>query len=730
MHTPTLDATTPTPSPSLARLLRKRDGRLVPFEPRRIETALAKAGAATGEFDERIARRLAAKVLARLPDDLDATPPSVEEVQDLAEEVLLASPYRATAKAYILYRDQHARLREWRSRADIDLVDGYLRRTDWQVRENANMGYSLQGLNNYIASSVSQNYWLEAVYSPRIRSAHQEGDLHLHDLNQLSVYCVGWDLQDLLLQGFRGVPGKAQSKPARHFRTALGQIVNFFYTLQGEAAGAQAFSSFDTFLAPFIRADRLDFTQVKQALQEFVFNINVPTRVGFQAPFTNVTLDLICPRHLADQAVILGGEFGDTTYGEHQPEMDLFNRAFFEVMSEGDAVGRIMTFPIPTINLTKEFDWDSPSLEGLWEMTSRYGIPYFSNFIHSDLDPADSRSMCCRLRIDNSRLEHRGGGLFGAHPLTGSIGVVTLNLPRAAHRAFQEAGGGAPGFAAFRGILRELLEISRDSLERKRKALEQLTDSGLFPYTGHYLRSMKERFGSHWRNHFSTIGIVGMNEACENLGLGSISEDRAREFALETLDFLRSELERFQEETGNLYNLEATPAEGTSHRLALKDKARFPDIVVANEAQVRNGAAAPFYTNSSHLPVDADIDLFDALDHQDDLQTRYTGGTVLHLFLGEYLPDPMSVKALVRGIAQSYRLPYFSLTPTFSICPGDGYLSGEHFHCPICSQRTEVYSRVVGYLRPVDQWNEGKQAEFDIRSTFDLPSSAPARSSR
>jgi ribonucleoside-triphosphate reductase len=704
--------------------IKKRDGTVSDFDASRIAKAIAKAGGATGEFDAGMARKLTLRVLALLPAAATDSIPSVEEVQDLVEEVLLASPFRATAKAYILYRDQHAKLREIREKADIDLVDGYLGKLDWQVRENSNMSYSLQGLNNYIASAVSQTYWLNSIYTPRIREAHEAGELHLHDLNQLSVYCVGWDLQDLLREGFKGVSGKAEARPARHLRTALGQIVNFFYTLQGEAAGAQAFSSFDTLLAPFIRADGLDYPQVKQALQEFVFNINVPTRVGFQTPFTNVTLDLSCPEHFRDQAVVLGGELSETTYGEHQREMDLFNRAFFEVMSEGDAKGRVMTFPIPTINLTKGFDWDNPAWKGLWEMTGRYGIPYFSNFIHSDLDPSDARSMCCRLRIDNTQLEMRGGGLFGAHPLTGSVGVVTLNLPRAAYEAAAESRTPDGRLREFRRILGERMDIARDSLEIKRKFLERLTDSGLFPYTSFYLRHMRERSGCHWKNHFSTIGLVGMSEACENLGLGDIGSARGREFALATLDFMRERLVGYQTETGNLYNLEATPAEGTSYRLARKDKESHPGILAANEKAVREHGTAPYYTNSSHLPVDFTDDLFEALDHQDELQTRYTGGTVLHLYLGERIDDPEAVKSLVRTIAEGYRMPYFSLTPTFSVCPEHGYLDGEHFTCPRCGSPSEVYSRVVGYLRPVQQWNEGKQAEFAERSAYRTPETA------
>lgn len=710
---------------SFPRIL-KRDGKAADFDSTRIARAIAKAGAATGEFDDATARRLSLKVLALLPSAVTDSVPTVEDVQDLVEEVLLASPFRRTARAYIVYRDQHARLREIRDKASIDLVDGYLRKLDWQVRENSNMSYSLQGLNNYIASAVSQTYWLNSIYTPEIRSAHESGAFHIHDLNQLSVYCVGWDLHDLLCQGFQGVSGKAEARPARHFRTALGQIVNFFYTLQGEAAGAQAFSSFDTLLAPFIRADGLDYAQVKQALQEFVFNINVPTRVGFQTPFTNVTLDLVCPEHFRDQPVVVGGVFLETTYGQHQEEMDLFNRAFFEVMCEGDAKGRVMTFPIPTINLSKGFDWENPAWRGLWEMTGRYGIPYFSNFINSELDPADARSMCCRLRIDNTKLEHRGGGLFGSHPLTGSVGVVTLNLPRAAWEAAREAETPEERKMAFLAIVEQRMELARESLEIKRKFLERLTDAGLFPYTSFYLRHMRERTGAFWKNHFSTIGIVGMNEACENLGLGGIASPDGRALAVETLEFMRIVLDRFHTDTGNLWNLEATPAEGTSYRLARRDRDTLPGAIAANEDDVVDDGAAPYYTNSTHLPVDHTDDLFEALEHQDDLQTLYTGGTVLHLFLGERVADPDAVRELVRTIAENHRLPYFSLTPTFSVCPEHGHLEGEHAMCPRCGRESEVYSRVVGYLRPVRQWNEGKQAEFSRRRVYKAPASVAA----
>lgn len=698
------------PQPAAFRQIRKRDGELESFELMKIAEAIAKAGRATGEFTEEIARRLSIRVLATAQSLLPEVP-TVEQIQDIVEEVLIGSTFKKTAKAYILYRDQHEAQREISEKADLSLVDSYLDKLDWRVNENSNMAFSLQGLNNFVASEVTKTYWLRKIYPPEVRQAHLSGDLHLHDLGLLSVYCVGWDLQDLLLSGFRGVAGKAESRPARHFRTALGQIVNFFYTLQGEAAGAQAFSSFDTLLAPFVRKDRLGLVEVKQALQEFVFNLNVPTRVGFQTPFTNLTMDLKPPATLAGQAAIIGGEYQGQNYGEFQAEMDLINQAFLDVLVEGDARGRVFTFPIPTYNITKDFDWDGPARQRLWEVTARYGIPYFANFVNSDLSPEDARSMCCRLRLDMRSLQRRGGGLFGANPLTGSIGVVTINLPR--------LGGLSSGEAEFLNRLDRQLEIAKVSLEIKRKVLEQFTDRALYPYSRYYLRSIKERTGNCWSNHFSTIGILGMNEACQNLLGCSVSDPQGKALALRVLDHLRGRLAGFQDETGHLYNLEATPAEGTSYRLAKEDKQRYPHLRCANEDDFQNGAK-PFYTNSTQLPVNHTDDIFEVLDHQDDLQARYTGGTVQHVFLGEEVTDTRAVQRFVQKVCESYRMPYFTLTPTFSICPDHGYLRGKVPTCPQCGARTEVYSRVVGYLRPVDQWNEGKQAEFEKRCTFSV----------
>jgi len=694
--------------------IEKRDGRIVEFDSSKITAAITKAGSATGEFSEREARKLTLRVLT-LAHDLRLGPvPKVEEIQDIVERVLLDSPFYKTAKAYILYREQHAQIRKITTRANVDLVNHYIEKLDWKIRENSNMSYSLQGLNNYISSAVTSEYWLNSIYPPEIRQAHAEGDLHIHDLNLLSVYCVGWDLMDLLRQGFKGVEGKVESSPPRHLRSALGQIVNFFYTLQGEAAGAQAISNFDTLLAPFVRYDRLQYREVKQALQEFIFNINIPTRVGFQTPFTNCTLDLHPPAILKNTPVVVGGVERPETYGEFQPEMDAINRAFAEVMLEGDAKGRVFTFPIPTYNLTADFDWANPNLEPVWRMTGKYGIPYFSNFINSDMSPEDARSMCCRLRLDNRELLKRGGGLFGANPLTGSIGVVTLNLPRIGYLSESETD--------FFARLARQARLAAESLTIKRKVLEQLTDKNLYPYSKFYLREIKQNAGIFWKNHFSTIGIIGMNEACLNFLDQDLTTDPGQTFALRVMDFLRETIAGFQETSGTLFNLEATPGEGTSYRLAMLDKKRFAKIICANEADVRGRGAAPYYTNSSQLPVGYTADLFETLKLQDELQCKYTGGTVLHIFLGEQVKDTVVIRNLVRKIAAHHRLPYFTLTPTFSICPTHGYLDGEQTRCRQCSEATEVYSGMMGYLRPVAQWNRGRPADFGDRTSVHIAS--------
>ena len=574
------------------------------------------------------------------------------------------------------------------------------------------MTFSLQGLNVHITQKVIANYWLSAIYPSEVREAHLNGEFHIHDLGTLGPYCVGWDLQDLLLVGFRGVRGKVESLPPKHFDVALMQVVNFLYTLQGEAAGAQAFSNFDTLLAPFIARDGLGYGEVKQAVQKFLFNMNVPTRVGFQTPFTNITLDLRVPGFLKNSPAIVGGQAGEQTYGEFQAEMDLFNRAFAECMSEGDASGRPFTFPIPTYNVTPDFPWESPELEPLWEMTAKYGIPYFSNFVNSDMKPDDVRSMCCRLRLDKRELRKRGGGLFGSNPLTGSTGVVTINLPRIGFEAESEE--------EFLRLLGERMEVARDSLVIKRQVLERFTERGLYPYSRFYLRGVKQATGQYWANHFSTIGIVGMNDALYNLNGLDLTGEQGVAFAVRALDFMRGKLSDFQAETGSIFNLEATPAEGTSHRLARIDQRLYPELrIYSLEHSNGSKARAPYYSNSTQLPVGFTDDVYTALRLQDPLQTRYTGGTVLHCFLGERLTSTQATRELVRNIAENFHLPYYTLTPTFSICEEHGYLSGEHSSCPRCGARCEVWSRSVGYLRPVDQWNEGKQAEFVDRRTYD-----------
>ena len=695
----------------------KRDGKIVDFNSEKITNAIQKAASTTNEFNAQTARQLTRQVIDITRKMVEKKQgnfraPSIEEIQDIVEYVLLSSDYKKTAKNYVLYREQHSKLREFVQSANVDMVDEYLKKLDWQVNENSNMSYSIQGLNNYIASNVSKSYWLNKIYTNDVKQAHVNGDIHIHDLNIVASYCVGWDLKDLLMQGFTGVQGKVQSKPAKHFRTALGQMVNFLYTMQGEAAGAQAFSNFDTLLAPFVRYDKLNYEQVKQAMQEFIFNLNVPTRVGFQTPFTNITMDLTVPSYYKNEGVIVGGDIKDETYGEFQEEMNMINKAFFEVMMEGDATGQVFTFPIPTYNITKDFDWDNPDLNGLWEMTAKYGIPYFSNFINSDMKPEDARSMCCRLRIDNRELEYRGGGLFGSNPLTGSIGVVTVNLPKIGFIANNEE--------EFFKLLKQRMDIAKTSLEEKRKIIEQLTDKDLYPYTKYYLRDIKKRFGVYWKNHFSTIGLIGMNEACLNLlGVG-IADEKGRAFAIKVMDYMREVIKGYQIETGNNYNLEASPAEGTSYRLAKNDKKNLISIKVANDKEYYENGAKPFYTNSTHLPVNYSDDIFEVLDHQDELQTKYTGGTVLHIYAGERIYDIETMKNLVKKICNNYRLPYFTFSPTFSTCPTHGYIAGEHFKCPKCNSDCDVFTRIVGYIRPVRQWNEGKAAEYEIRKTFDM----------
>lgn len=703
----------------------KRNGSQEVFEKERIIQAIAKAGKATGEFRDEEAKELTEQVIAYIENKINDRAPNVEEAQDAVEQILMRSKFKQTAKAYILYREQHAEMRAFATSASLGLVDDYLDKLDWQVKENSNMGYSLQGLNNFLFSEVSKTYWLNKIYPKEIRDAYEGGDLHIHDLGTLAIYCVGWDLMDLLITGFKGVPDKIESAPPKHFRTALGQCVNFMYTMQGEAAGAIAFSNFDTLLAPFIRYDGLTQKEVNQALQEFVFSMNVPTRVGFQTPFSNITLDLNPAINFKNTNVIIGGKQKPEKYGEFQVEMDMFNEAFFEVMLAGDSAGRVFSFPIPTVNVTKDFNWENPKFKGLWEITAKYGIPYFSNFVNSDMKPEDSRSMCCRLRLDLGELDRRGGGLFGANALTGSVGVVTINLPRIAYLAKKDGRTIEKAKELFFERLNKQMDIARDSLEIKRKLLERLTEANLYPYTKFYLRNIKKSTGQYWKNHFSTIGLIGMNEVTLNLFGENLGTKDGQAFGGEVLDHMRHRLISYQQETDNLYNLEATPAEGVTYRFSNKDKKMFPDIIVANEAEIKNKKAKPFYTNSSHLPVNYTNDIFETLNIQDKLQTKYTGGTVIHLFLGESVADCSAVPRLIKKICESYKLPYFTITPTFSICGSHGYISGEHFSCPTCSRECEVYSRIVGYLRPVSQWNESKQSEFSIREEY-VPELCPS----
>jgi len=646
--------------------LRKRDGRLAAFELAKIERAIAAAGAATGEFDAAVAQALAEAVRLQLAR---RTAVEVEQVQDAVERALMAAGHFDTARAYIVYRERHARLRRDR-KAVVDVaasMNEYLSREDWRVRANANQGYSLGGLILNVSGKVTANYWLDEVYSPEIGTAHREGDLHIHDLDMLAGYCAGWSLRTLLNEGFNGIPGRVEAGPPKHLSSALGQMVNFLGTLQNEWAGAQAFSSFDTYLAPFVRKDRLGYDEVRQAIQEFIYNLNVPSRWGTQTPFTNLTFDWVCPEDLREQIPYIGGEEMPFAYGELQAEMELINRAYIEVMQDGDGLGRVFTFPIPTYNITHDFPWDSDNAERLFEMTARYGLPYFQNFLNSDMQPNQVRSMCCRLQLDVRELLKRGGGLFGSAEQTGSLGVVTINCARLGYLYRGDK-------AALLAQLDRLLEMARQSLEVKRKVIQQHMDAGLYPYTKRYLGTL--------RNHFSTIGVNGLHEMLRNFtdDAEGLHSEAGRALALEVLDHVRARLVQFQEDTGHLYNLEATPAEGTTYRFAKEDRKRFPDILQAGTAE------APYYTNSSQLPVGFTDDPFEALALQDELQCKYTGGTVLHLYMAEQISSAEACKKLVRNALSRFRLPYLTVTPTFSICPVHGYLAGEHEFCPKCDE--------------------------------------------
>nr|WP_298145368.1 ribonucleoside triphosphate reductase [uncultured Pseudomonas sp.] len=648
------------------RQLCKRDGSIVAFDLGKIEQAIAAAGEACGEFDRALAGQLADAVLARL---LDVPEVDVEQVQDRVERVLMEAGFYQTARAYIVYRERHGRLRRDR-KALVDVaasMNEYLSREDWRVRANANQGYSLGGLILNVSGKVTANYWLDEVYSEAIGQAHREADLHVHDLDMLAGYCAGWSLRSLLNEGFNGIPGRVEAGPPKHLTSALGQMVNFLGTLQNEWAGAQAFSSFDTYLAPYVRKDNLGFAEVRQAIQEFIYNLNVPSRWGTQTPFTNLTFDWVCPEDLREQIPYIGGEEMPFAYGELQAEMELINRAYIEVMQAGDSMGRVFTFPIPTYNITHDFPWDSENADLLFEMTARYGLPYFQNFLNSDMQPNQVRSMCCRLQLDVRELLKRGGGLFGSAEQTGSLGVVTINCARLGYLYKGDTNG-------LLKRLDQLMELAMESLEVKRKVIQHHMDAGLYPYTKRYLGTL--------RNHFSTIGLNGLHEMLRNFtgDEEGMHTPRGREFALLLLDHVRATLVRFQEETGQLYNLEATPAEGTTYRFAKEDRKRYPDILQAGSVD------APYYTNSSQLPVGFTDDPFEALELQDELQCKYTGGTVLHLYMAERISSTQACKQLVRNALGRFRLPYLTITPTFSICPVHGYLDGEHEFCPKCDE--------------------------------------------
>ncbi|MCG8453795.1 MAG: ribonucleoside triphosphate reductase [Spirochaetales bacterium] len=659
----------------------KRDGRVVRYDRSRIQSAIARAlKAITPEEESTLAESLTSQVeeelLFFMKDRHPNSVPAVEEIQDLVEKVLVQHGDANLVKSYILYRSRHEDIRSTKKMMlDVDeTMDGYLSRSDWRVNENANVNFSLGGLILHNSGTVTANYWLKNVYSPQVAQAHRSGAMHIHDLSMFSGYCAGWSLRQLIAEGLGGVREKISSKPAAHLSTLMFQIVNFLGIMQNEWAGAQALSSFDTYLAPFVRADKLEFKAVKQALQSFIFGVNTPSRWGSQAPFTNITMDWICPHDLRERPAIVGGKEQDFTYGDCRVEMDMINKAFIELMLDGDANGRGFAYPIPTYNITTDFDWESPNARLLFEMTAKFGTPYFQNFVNSDLNPEDVRSMCCRLQLDKRELRKRGGGLFGSDEFTGSLGVVTINLPRIGYLAKSEAD--------FYGQLSNMMDLAAESLQAKRKVINHLLQAGLFPYTERYLK--------HLNNHFNTIGLVGMNECLLNFMGKSLTDPTGRNFALDILDFMRGRMADYQEETGELFNLEATPAESTSYRLARHDKKHYPDIVTAGEND-------PYYTNSTQLPVDFTQDIFDALDLQDDLQTKYTGGTVFHGFLGERIKDWEACRELVKTIATGYRLPYFTISPVFSVCPIHGYLEGEHHDCPKCrsEQQNELDAQIA-----------------------------------
>ncbi len=665
----------------------KRDGRIVEFDGNKITTAIFKAGKETGEFGADTAEFITGIITTELEFEHDSVPFSIEVIQNKIERVLMRKGFYATSKAFILYREHRRELREIKNHITPDLVEDYLNQGTWEVHENANINYSIQGLKAFIAGKAEEHYWLDRVYPKKIADLHKSGWVHIHNLSMLSAYCCGWDLEDLIRRGFGGPPGKPYSKPAKHLSSILGQMMNFLFTLQNEVAGAVAFSSFDTYLAPFVYFDKLNYEEVKQQIQEFVYNMNQTMRTGGQSPFSNITLDIHPHPLLKDRPVIVGGkEHPDVLYRDMQKEMDMVNRAFWETMIEGDGNGRPFTFPIPTINIDKDFEWNNPDLEPMWEATRKYGTPYFANFVNSDLKPEDARSMCCRLRLNVKELRKKGGGLFGADPLTGSIGVITINMPRIGYISKTKE--------EFFDKVSEIMDAAKNGLTVKRKTVEQFTEGGLYPYSKVYLNPIKESGGSYWGNHFSTIGIVGMNEALMNFMGENIGTEKGIQFTTELMEFMRKKMQDYQEETGTLFNLEATPSESTAYSLALMDKKKYPDIIVANEEEVEKYEAAPFYTNSAQLPVDYTDDPFEVAEKQNDIQSLWTGGTVVHFFLGESLHSGNEAKLFVKRVIGNYKLPYITITPTFSVCPKHGYIPGEHEFCPYCdAELVERYER-------------------------------------
>ncbi len=685
--------------------VRKRNGTVVPFNKMKISRAIFKAAKACGGDDFDLALKLTEDVIVLIEDKGEII--DIEEIQDAVEKALIEDGHAKTAKKYILYRQQRKEARQLNALtgATVSLMNNYLNETDWQVKENANAAdRSVMALYNYTREEFVKLYWLSEIYPVEVANAHEKGDMHIHDLGFLSPYCCGWDLYQLITDGFKGE--RQSSGPASHFSTILGQIANSIFATQLENAGAQAFSSFDTYLAPFVHYDKLSYKELKRYLKSFIFEVNMPMRVGGQAPFSNLTFDLFCPNSLKDTAVVIGGQMMDKSYGDFNKEIAMINKAFVECMKEGDSEGRLFTFPIPTLNVTDDFDWDNDVIKEWMKLTVKFGVPYFANFVNSDLSPDDARSMCCRLRLDNRELRKRGGGLFGSNPLTGSIGVVTVNLPRIGYLAEDEKD--------FFKRLDSIVDIASSSLEIKRKEIERWTEDGLYPYCRIYLKKIKERSNQYWSNHFSTIGLVGMNEALMNFMGKDIGTAEGVKFANKIMDFLRDKLARVQEETGNMYNLEATPAESTAYRLALKDKKQFLDIYTQGTNET------PYYTNSSLLPPMYSDDLFEVVELQDELQSKYTGGTVLHLYTADKIEDDKVISDLIDKIFRNNKLPYVSYTPTFSHCHNHGYIRGEHFHCPECGEETLVYSRVTGYYRPVEAYNMGKKQEYKDRVKFKI----------